>query len=126
MLVVYPGGVTLTLTEKTFEEMVRFIHEKPSIKDHEPMYVYFPAPQKHLVYDKNLFEAYLKAELKQEELIERTECDGLYRNKYHMQSEHGDTIEPGCLWKRKGLDMMLVNDEDFALAEFFEESFDKV
>lgn len=126
MEVLYPGGEKLTLKDRSFKQMIEDIHEKPGIKEHEPIYLFFPTTKKYLVYSKELFLAYLKGEVKQTDLIETTQCDGLYRNKNIMDTRLGESIDPGALWKKQGDYLILVDDDGLIMSQFFENSFDKI
>lgn len=126
MEALFPGGIKLTLKDRNFKQMIEYLHDKPGIKEHEPICLYFPTTKKYLVYKKELFLGYLKGEIEQTELIEETQCDGLYRNKNLIDTNLGESIDAGALWKKQGNYLTLVNDDGYIQTEFFEESFEKV
>lgn len=126
MVVLYPGNKRLTLNDKTFQDMVSHILEKPGFKEHEPLCLHFPATGKYLVYQKELFNSYLSGETSQHELIEATSCDGLYRNKNIMDFKIGGWIDAGSLWKRIGQIMVLVTDDEHIAADYYEGGFEPI
>ena len=126
MEAIYPEGAKLTLRDRSLKEMIEYINEKPGIKEHEPICLYFPTTKKYLVYDKNLFEAFLKGDIEQTQLIEQTQCDGLFRNKNLMDTRLGETVDSGSLWTLQGDVLVLVFEDGTIFAEYNEASFDKV
>ncbi len=126
MEALFPGGVKLTLKDRSFRQMIEYIHEKPGIKEHEPICLYFPTTKKYLVYKKELFLGYLKDEIEQTELIEDTQCDGLFRNRNLMETHLGESVDKDSLWKKQGEFMILVDDDSFVTSNYFEENFYKV
>lgn len=51
-----------------------------------------------LYWDESLFHPYNTGELPEDELIERTRCLSLYRNRLEVATDF-DPIEPESLWK---------------------------
>ena len=58
--------------------------------------------------DKNAFHAYLSGNISQQELIELTECDELYRNTDEILG-----LDKGHLWKASKNVLTLVSDDDY-------------
>lgn len=78
--------------------------------EYEPLMLQFPG--KKLYWDKNLFRAYDQGDLPDAELIERTECLGLFRNWLEVATDD-DPIEPESLWKLTDEGYILIDDDRF-------------
>ena len=59
-------------------------------KDLTPIKILIPSTGKLLCAERDLFNAYLKGEIEIKDLIEATECEGIFRN--HHQMKAGKTI----------------------------------
>ncbi len=110
--ILYNGGAKLHLKHKSFKEIVKFIVEKPGLQDYEPLQLKF-STGKVLYYDKPAFLQYLEGNLEQPELVELTECEGLYRNKTQLVLEDGSEVDAGQLWKLQHEYLIMVDDDDY-------------
>ena len=77
---VYANGQKLTIKNKSFTESVRMVLNGKFTHNGTPIKVLFPATQKVLYFDDDYFRNFIQGSLDQPELIELTECDGLFRN----------------------------------------------
>ena len=68
----------------------------------------FTSTGKVLFMDKNAFHAYISGNINQQELIELTECDELYRN-----TDDVEGLDKGHLWKASQNILTLVSDDDY-------------
>ncbi len=110
----YPQGVKLEIKNKFFKEIISIICVREiAIQKKEPLKLVFDSG-KTLYCDKQAFECYLSGEINQQWLVQNTECDQLYRNKFELQSIEGAIIDPGALWKAKGDKLTLVDDDCYA------------
>jgi hypothetical protein len=107
--VVYAGGKSLLLND-SLEGALATVLNAEVFKDYFPLKLVFPGTGKILFFDDHLFRQFLQGDIDIAELVERTECDELYRN--WLEVEVGkELVEPGALWKLKGKELTLV-DED--------------
>lgn len=107
----YTDAITLRTTTKTFEQAVNFIMKVPRFASHPPLKMVVESTGKILYFDEPKFQAFIDGNLEAAELIDQTECDGLFRNKVDVQIAKHDIIDSGSLWKRKGKTLYLI-DED--------------
>ena len=124
MKFVFLDGSSLELNDKTFREAITKVMNEHLQK--EPLKVVFPTTKKVLYFDMNVFYAYLKEEIDQMELIEKTQCDGLFRNNTMLKTNTEEEIEPQSLWKRHGNSMHLVNDDIPVISLYREQLFNEI
>jgi hypothetical protein len=123
--VLYTGGVKLHLKNCSFKDVAKFIAEKPGLKDYDPLQLKF-STGKILYYDKAAFLQYLEGNLEQPELVELTECDGLYRNKTQLVLEDKTEVDAGALWKRQHDYLIMVDDDQYIGSGFDPNAFEKI
>lgn len=104
----YAKGIRLSMKDKTFNEAMRLIWGEPPLSNHEPFKMVFTSTGKVLFMDKNAFHSYLSGNITQQELIELTECDELYRNTQEIMG-----LDKGHLWKASKNVLTLVDDDDY-------------
>lgn len=104
----YAKGIRLSMKDKTFNEAMNLIWGEPPFCEHEPLKMVFTSTGKILFMDKNAFHAYLSGNITQQELIELTECDELYRNTDEVLG-----WDKGHLWKASKNVLTLVSDDDY-------------
>ena len=121
----YHDGSVLTITNKSFKEAVATALNKELFKQ-TPIKVVFPNTKKILYFDDNLFSSYLQNQIEQPELIQLTQCEGLYRNKVKLLTNTHEDIDPGTLWKRNGNTLQLVSTDDSVTSEFIDDLFEEV
>lgn len=109
--IIYAKGIRLSMKKKTFREAMEFIWKSPAFSDYEPLKMVFTSTGKVLFMDKNAFHSYLSGNISQQELIELTECDELYRNKVDIE-HNGYEIEAGHLWKASLNVLTLIDDDN--------------
>lgn len=110
---IYANGEKLTVTNKSFTESVKMVLNGTFIKRGTPIKVFFPSTKKTLYFDDDYFRSYIQGNLDQAELIELTECDGLFRNKLEIETPKHPEIDPGSLWKKQGNHLILVDKDDY-------------
>jgi hypothetical protein len=123
--VLYTGGVKLHLKNRSFKEIVQFIAQMPGLKDYDPLQLKF-STGKVLYYDKAAFTQYLEGNLEQPELVELTECEGLYRNTKQLVLEDGTEVDAGQLWKLQHEYLLMVDDDDYVSSAFDPKAFELV
>lgn len=121
MKFVFLDGSSLELNDKTFREAITKVMNEHLQK--EPLKVVFPTTKKVLYFDMNVFYAYLKEEIDQMELIEKTQCEGLFRNNTEMITNSNDNIDAGALWKKQGHYVYMVNDDEPVRCNYDEKLF---
>jgi hypothetical protein len=110
---IYANGEKLTVTNKSFTESVKMVLNGTFIKRGTPIKVFFPSTKKTLYFDDDYFRQYIQGNLDQSELIELTECDGLYRNKIEIETKKYLEVEHGSLWKKQGNNFILIDKDDY-------------
>lgn len=119
----YTDAITLKTTTKTFEEAIVFIMKVPRFASHPPLKIVVETTGKILHFDEQKFQAFVDGDLEAAELIEQTECDGLFRNKEDIQIAKHDIIDSGSLWKLVGRNLTLVDDDRLAILLYNKEDF---
>lgn len=122
---IYPTGAKLSLNDKSFREAVKFVLNGQFIKN-TPIKVVFPTTKKILYFDDDYFRSFIQENINQEELIELTQCDGLYRNKGHIYVHPYGSIEQGSLWKFQNGELYLIDKDDMVITKLDEDSFQSV
>lgn len=122
----YTDAITLKTTTKTFEEAIVFIMKVPRFASHPPLKIVVETTGKILHFDEQKFQAFVDGDLEAPELIEQTECDGLFRNKEDIQIAKHDIIDSGSLWKLKGKTLLLVDDDRHIPIVFPDDNFIKI
>ena len=115
--VFYAKGIRLSLKNRTFNEAMIFIWQSPAFKDYEPLKIVFTSTGKTLYADKAYFYSFLENNISMQELIELTQCDELYRNTNDITTDDGFTVDKGYLWKAKGKEVTLIDQENYATAK---------
>lgn len=110
---IYANGDKLAVTNKSFTDALKMVLNGTFIKRGTPIKVYFPSTQKTLYFDDDYFRSYIQGNIDQPELIELTECDGLFRNKMEIETTKYPEIEPGSLWKKQGSHLILIDKDDY-------------
>ena len=123
--VLYTGGVKLNLKNKSFKEIVQFIAQMPGLKDYDPLQLKF-STGKVLYYDKAAFTQYLEGNIEQPELVELTECEGLYRNKTQLVLDDGTEVDAGQLWKLQHEYLIMVDDDEYVSSDFDPNAFERI
>ena len=122
MKFIFTDGSTLEL-DKSFRDAVTKVMNNHLTFENQPIKVVFPTTKKVLYFDMNVFYAYLKNDIEQLELIEKTQCDGLFRNNTFLKTDTDEEIEPHSLWKKHGREMHLVNDDIPVKCDYLEKLF---
>jgi hypothetical protein len=96
------------MKNRTFKQVMQLVFHEHPFCNYDPLKMVFTATGKVLFMDKNAFYAYLHGTITQQELIELTECDELYRNTTDI-----DDIDKGHLWKASKNILTLISDDDY-------------
>lgn len=110
---IYANGEKLTVTNKTFTQSVKMVLNGAFIERGTPIKVYFPSTKKTLYFDDDYFRSFIQGNIDQAELIELTQCDGLFRNKIEIETPKRREVEPGLLWQKQGNHLILVDKDDY-------------
>ena len=110
--VFYAKGIRVSMKNKSFKEAMHLIWDSPAFKDYEPMKMVFTSTGKVLFMDAQAFNSYLAGAITMQELVELTECDELYRNKFDFINEEF-SIDAGSLWKASGKTLTLIDDDTY-------------
>jgi acetylglutamate kinase len=122
---VYQDGSILTITDKSFKAAIKTVLNKEIIKE-TPIKVMFPSTNKTLYFDKELFASYIADDIEQPELIECTECQGLFRNISKLLTNTHEEIEEKSLWKKSHNKLILVDADEYITSDYVEKLFVEV
>jgi hypothetical protein len=126
MKFIFQDESILEIKDKSFRSAIALVFEKHMVFNNEPVKIIFPQTKKVLFFDKEAFYAYLKNDLSQMELIEKTQCEALYRNKKQLLTNTHDEIDPGHLWMKIGVHLFLIDKEQEVKCFFKEDLFEEV
>jgi hypothetical protein len=112
LTIFYAQGSRLSINDKSFKEVMQMVWKSEPFKNQDPLKTVFTTTGKTLYMDKQAFHSFLNGNLSQQELIELTECDELYRNKKDFTSENGIVIDAGSLWKAHRKELILIDDDN--------------
>lgn len=110
---VYPNGHLLESKSRNFLDAIKFVFEAPGLKNHTPLKLVVKSTGKILYFDDLKFKAFANDEITIEELIQETECEGLFRNKVDIELNKSDIIDTGSLWKLIKGKYILVDSERY-------------
>ncbi len=110
--VYYPRGIRVHINNRTLKEALHLIFQSRPFSNYEPLKIVFQEPQKTLYADKQAFLGFLKDDISLEELIEKTQCEELYRNTRDFHSPDGFEIEAGNLWRLENKILYLIDDDN--------------
>lgn len=113
----YAKGIRVSLKNRTFKEAMILIWQSPAFSDYEPLKMVFTSTGKTLYMDKQAFHSFLNSNITQQELIERTQCDDVYRNTKELLTDDGVTIDHGSLWKANHKELTLIDDDNYVTAQ---------
>jgi hypothetical protein len=122
---IYPTGAKLSLNDKSFREAIKFVLNGQFIKN-TPIKVVFPTTKKVLYFDDDYFRSYIQENITQEELIELTQCDGLYRNKAYLNLQGYGSIDAGALWKSQKGELFLIDRDDLVSTKYDVDLFQEI
>lgn len=106
----YDKGITIEVKNRSFKEAIQFIFDLPGMKIQSPLKMVAISTGKQFYFDKERFQAFLDDEYSQRELLEATQCDGLFRNKVDLVCG-GIEIDHYSLWKLVNKKFVLIDAE---------------
>jgi len=109
----YDKNVQLTTKSKSFKEAVQFILDRKEPTEFTPIKMVAESTGKTLYFDENKFKAFLQGEYTETEIIQATECDGIFRNTEDITISKDDVIDSGALWKLMDKHYVLIDDDRF-------------
>lgn len=113
----YAKGIRVSLKNRTFKEAMILIWQSPAFSDYEPLKMVFTSTGKTLYMDKQAFHSFLDGNITQQELIELTQCDDVYRNTKELLTDDEVTIDHGSLWKATDKQLILIDDDNYITAQ---------
>lgn len=124
--VLYSGGITLTISNKTLRQAVEiFMHGEP-FKDYGPEKVVVKNKNLTLYFDRQTFSAFLKDEISETKLFKELDATFYYRNNADFLTDDGQTIDAASLWKRTGQTLYLVDEDNYVECNWNSKLFDKL
>lgn len=125
--VVYSNKLTLTTTDKTFTELVKYVMNDQVLKKHEPLKIILEKPKPRILYfDKTAFYGFLKGNITKNELLEMCEIEKLYRNTQDLKTDNDVEIDKGSLWKYFNKKLTLIDDDQYITSELYPTLFEEV
>jgi hypothetical protein len=118
----YLDGATMELNGISFNQCVRKVHEDAEKNDRTPLVLTFSTGKK-IYYDEEQVRNFVENNIDQLELVEATECDGIYRNTTKMKMENQEELEEGSLWTKKGNYVFLVDKDRSVYCDYDERLF---
>lgn len=122
VVVTFLNGEVTTIKEKPFISAMSLLWTSLLYKDLIPLKIKFPQTGKILYADRAAFNAFLNDDIGIKELLEITECDGLFRSLHEMKCKD-EIIEAGSLWKRTNKSLELAENDYLYIADFEPDSF---
>jgi hypothetical protein len=122
VVVRYLDGAKMTMNGISFNQCIRKVHEDAEKNNRTPLVLTFSTGKK-IYYDEEQVQNYVENNIDQLELVEATECDGIYRNTTKMKMENEEELEEGWLWTKKGDYVFLVDKDRSVYCEFDERLF---
>lgn len=118
----YLDGATMNLTGISFNQCIKKVYEDAEKHDRNPLILTFSTGKK-IYYDEEHVRNFVEGHLDQLELVELTECDGIYRNTTKLKTDNEEELEEGWLWNRKGNYMFLVDHDRSLYCDYDERLF---
>lgn len=119
-------GATMEMTAaKSMRTVAQALLNVPYSKS-EPIKFVAVSTGKQFYFDKPVLEAFVQDELTELELIEKLQCDGLYRNTEKITVSEQTFIPIDSLFKRIGSRLLLVDDDQFYEHHYPDENFVEV
>lgn len=109
----YGKDVKLTTKSKSFKEAIKFVLERKEPTDFTLIKMVAESTGKTLYFDENKFKAFLQGEYTETEIIEATQCEGIFRNTEDIIISKDDVIDSGALWKLMDKHYVLIDDDRF-------------
>lgn len=122
---IFMDGATMEMTvAKSLRTVAHALLNVP-YADAEPLKFISISTGKQFYFDKQVLEAFINEELTEPELIEKLECDGLFRNTQRISVDNS-FIEVDHLFIRKGNQLHLVDDDVCYIHHLPDENFVEV
>ena len=118
----YLDGSTMSIAGKSFNESIRHIYSDAEKNKRSPLLLEFSTGKK-LYYDEEQVRNFAENNIDQLELVESTECEGLYRNTTRLKMDEGEELEEGWLWTKKGNCVFLVDKDRSIYCDYDERLF---
>lgn len=118
----YLDGATMQINGISFNQVIRKVHEDAQKHDRTPLLITF-STGKNLYYDEEQVRNFVENNIDQLELVEATECDGIYRNATKLKMHGGEELEEGWLWTKKGNYVFLVDKDRSIYCDYDERLF---
>jgi hypothetical protein len=118
MKVYYPKGIRVHISNRTLKEALGLIFQSRPFRDYEPLKIVFVETKRTLYADKQAFLSYLTDDISLEELLEKTQCEELYRNTKDFHSPEGYSVDAGYLWRLENKTLYLIDDDNICATKF--------
>jgi hypothetical protein len=122
----YDKKVKLTTKSKSFKEAIKYVLERKEPTKFTPIKMVAESTGKTLYFDENKFKAFLQGEYTETEIIQATECEGIFRNTDDVTISKDDVIDSGALWKLIDKHYVLVDDDRFLAIKCPPEGFEEI
>jgi hypothetical protein len=98
------------------------VYDDAQKNERNPLLLTFSTGKK-IYYDEEQVRNFVENNIDQLELVESTECEGLYRNTTRLKMDEHDELEEGWLWILKGQYVFLVDKDRSIYCPFDERLF---
>jgi hypothetical protein len=119
----YSPTIKLETKQKNFGQAIDFVLARHEPTEFTPYKMVITSTGKTLYFDEGFFKEFNLGNISKQELIELTECDGLFRNKEEIGLIGKLTIDAGSLFKRIDDKLILVDDDNYIAIEYPDANF---
>jgi hypothetical protein len=116
--VIYFKEIKLTISNKTLKEAVQLFMYGEPFKEYGPKDVILTNKNLTLLFDRQIFNNYLKNHITEEELIKQLDSTFYYRNVVKLKTDDGSEIDEGALWRRTGQTLVLIDDDQYVESDW--------
>lgn len=121
----FSDGKSISYERYSFKDVMTEIFSNHLFDKRSPLKITIPSKSLMLYCNMQTIHNYLQGEISRQELEEYLRCDNLYRNTLSVKTDlHPEEIDEGCLWRRIGDDVILINDDLHVQTPFKSELFE--
>ena len=118
----FQGGKTVVFKNTTLIDIAKRLLNQATFVNLNPMLVIFNTG-KQLYFNKSEWNEFLNNTLSIQELFENCETEGLWRNTETVNFENKLDLDPKALWRKKGNQLILVDDDWNIIVNFKDHKF---
>jgi len=120
-------GKSISYDRYSFKEVMTEIFSNHLFDKREPLKITIPDKNLTLYCNMQTIHNFISGEISRQELEAYLKCDDLYRNTQNVKTDlHREEIDEGCLWRRIGDEVILINDDLYVRAPFKPDLFEVI